>query len=178
MSDKTLYDNASDVILCNCKKAMSLVPKLVPTIIVLGDDGSIAGYGSGEREEDFLRYINDGMYMMLKKTPSDPNNLLDMENLNDDDASVDILDNLTASDIGDAIHGEDPDEEAKKESVDVGEEMSTDKKWMTFCGVAPSDYCFFRYFAFACFGPTRGIYFSDLLNPKGNSEEQLKQEKN
>ena len=85
---------------------------------------------------------------------------------------MDILGNLTASEIGETIHGEDSDKEAVNETVDLVEEMLTDTKWMPFGGVAPSDYCFFRYFEFACFGPTRGIYFSDLLNPKGNLEER------
>ena len=45
---------------------------------------------------------------------------------------MDIPGNLTASEIGETIHGEDPDEEAVNDTVDLGEEMSTDKKWMSF----------------------------------------------
>jgi hypothetical protein len=59
---RTLYDNASDIILCNCKKAMSLLSKLVPKVITLGKDNSVVGHASGETEEDFLQYINDGIH--------------------------------------------------------------------------------------------------------------------
>ena len=74
VSGQTLYENArGDVFLCNCKKAMSLIPKLVPKIVQLNnEDGSVVGYASGKTEEDFLKHINDGMYAMLNgKLPTD-----------------------------------------------------------------------------------------------------------
>jgi hypothetical protein len=177
VTGRTLYDNASDVILCNCKKAMSLVSKLVPKIIMLGDDGSIVGYASGEGEDDFLRHINDGMYMMLKKASPDKDNTPGVVNLDGDDISVNQPENLTTTEIGELVNGDDPEEEKENETVDVEEDWSTDKKWKPFGGVAPLDYSFPGYFAFACFGPSRGIYFSDLINPKGNTEQQVKQGK-
>jgi hypothetical protein len=61
-----LYD-AAKTILANCKKAQSLVPKLVNKVVLLAEDGTVSGYLSGLNEERFLSYINDGMYVMLKK---------------------------------------------------------------------------------------------------------------
>jgi hypothetical protein len=58
----TLYDHASNIILCHCKKAMSLLSKLGPKLITLGKNNSVVGYASGETEEDFLQYINDGIH--------------------------------------------------------------------------------------------------------------------
>jgi hypothetical protein len=65
VTGRTLYDNARDIILCNCKKAMSLLYKLVPKVITLGKDNSVVGYASGHTEKDFLWCINDGMYTIL-----------------------------------------------------------------------------------------------------------------
>jgi hypothetical protein len=69
---------------------------------------------------------------------------------------------------------EEEEEIELSETVDVSEASNTDKQFKPFGVVAPNDYRFPGYFAFACFGPTRGAYFLDLLNPAGNSVEQLK----
>lgn len=66
VTGRTLYDVAK-TILANCKKAQSLVPKLVNKVVLLAEDGTVSGYLSGLNEERFLSYINDGMYVMLKK---------------------------------------------------------------------------------------------------------------
>lgn len=55
ISGRTMYDNASDVILFNNKKAMSLLPKLTPKVV--HEDNSIVRFALGETEEDFLQYI-------------------------------------------------------------------------------------------------------------------------
>ena len=49
-----MYDNASDGILFNNKKAMSLLPKLAPKVV--HEDNSIVRFALGETEEDFLQY--------------------------------------------------------------------------------------------------------------------------
>lgn len=94
---------------------MSLVSKLVPKIIMLGDDGFIVGHASGEEEDDFLWNINGSMYMMLKKAPPDRDNTLGVKNLDGDDASVNHPENLTTSEIGEAVHGDEPEGEEAKE---------------------------------------------------------------
>jgi hypothetical protein len=69
--------------------------------------------------------------------------------------------------IGDELNGDNEDSKLSK-TVDGGGASTTDKNFKPFGVTALSDYRFLGYFAFACFGPTRGVYFFDLLNPKGN----------
>ena len=171
---RTLYDNASDVILCNCKKAMSLLPKLAPKVVTLGDDNSVVGYASGEKEEDFLRYVNDGMYAMLtEQAPADPMPDLpvpDDPNYEEGNESVNG-ENLTSTELSEELNR--GDNEGETDSFDLTEGHVPDKDFVPFGVVAPPDYRFPGYFAFACFGPTRGVYYSSLLNPKGNSKDSL-----
>jgi hypothetical protein len=53
-------------VLCLLKKAVSLVPKLSPTIVVIDKSCIIILYGSGRIEASFHQYIDNGMYEMLK----------------------------------------------------------------------------------------------------------------
>ena len=200
VSGRTMYDNASDVILCNCKKAMSLVPKLAPKVITLGEDNSVVGYGSGETEVDFLKYINDGMYAMLnEKLPSDnepsvppaatvpadnepsvppaatvERNAATVEGNDNNDGngdevnSIDGEKNLSPAELTEAMNGDITDDDAMETSESI-----PDHDYKPFGITAPKNYRFPGYMAFACFGPTRGTYFSNLLNPKGNSEQAL-----
>lgn len=48
------------------------------------------------------------------------------------------------------------------------------REWKPFGDVSPVEYHFPGYFPFACFEPSSCIHFSDLLNSKGNTHEQLK----
>ncbi|KAL3785615.1 hypothetical protein HJC23_004763 [Cyclotella cryptica] len=179
---RALYDNASDITLCNCKKAMSLISKLVPKVITLGEDNSVVGYASGETEEDFLRYINDGMYSVLNEDGIALDRSPATKSTDDDELTTSFEDgeeNLGSSELLCVLNGDNDDEEDIEdieltETVDAGEAAHTDKQFKPFGVVAPANYRFPGYFAFACFGPTRGVYFLDLLNPSGNSVEQLK----
>ncbi len=53
-------------VLCLLKKAISLVPKLSPTIVVIDKSCAIIQYASGWTEASFHQYIDNGMYEMLK----------------------------------------------------------------------------------------------------------------
>lgn len=67
------------------------------------------------------------MYMMLKKSPPDMDNLLEVENPDGNDASVNYVVNFTTSEIGEAMYGGKPDREAANKTVYGGDEFSTDK---------------------------------------------------
>jgi hypothetical protein len=190
VTGRTLYD-AAKTVLANCKKAQSLVPKLVNKVVLLAEDGTVSDYLSGLNEERFLSYINDGMYVMLKKSGKGgekASNLAEggvvagevVEVANGDDAaagsgsnvdgdasSVDDPNTLSAEDIAEAAAGE------------SGETQSFrwDNEWMPFGEKAPLGYRFPGYCAFACFGPHTGIYYNRLINPKGNNKEEKSQGK-
>ena len=53
-------------ILCSLKKAISLVPKLSPTIVVIDKSCAIIQYASGQTDASFHHYIDNGMYEMSK----------------------------------------------------------------------------------------------------------------
>jgi hypothetical protein len=53
-------------LLCSLKKAISLVPKLSPTIVVIDKSCAIIQYASGWNEASFHQYIDNGMYAMSK----------------------------------------------------------------------------------------------------------------
>ncbi len=53
-------------VLCLLKKAISLVPKLTPTIVVIDKSCAIIQDASGRTEASFHQYIDNGMYEMSK----------------------------------------------------------------------------------------------------------------
>lgn len=172
VSGRTLYDNAK-TILANCKKAQSLVPKLVNKVVLLGEDGTVVDYLSGLNEERFLSYINDGMYVMLKKKDKTTDSAegevaADEEEVaaeaDEDAASVDDPNNLSSEDIAEAAAGE----------PGGTQNFRWDDEWKPFGQKAPPSYRFPGYCAFACFGPSSSIYFNRLINPNGNNKEEKK----
>ena len=188
VTGRTLYDNASKVILANCKKAQSLVPKLVNKAIYLAEDGTISRYHSGLNEERFLQYINDGMYVLLNKKspgkgndgevgsnaggPNDASNAVVLEDsvadiLGDDSFGVDV--NVD----GDATSEMDANNLSLGDIADAAagvDSFKWDDSWMPFGEKAPLGYRFPGYCAYACFGPHTN-FFSNLINPQGNSDK-------
>jgi hypothetical protein len=175
---RTLHDNA-EMILKNCKKAQSLVSKLVNKIIyVNAATGLIESYYSGLNEDDFLMHINDGMYMLLKgnKAAVDGESIDQMPSLEtedseesstlntsvEDDSSVNDSNNLSTSDIG-AAAGGNRTAGGKSFGKKYGE---TD--WSPYGGRAPDDYRFPGFATYACFGPHTS-FFSSMINPLGNN---------
>lgn len=189
VTGRTLFDNASKVILANCKKAQSLVPKLVNKAITLAKDGTISGYNSGLNEEDFLNYINDGMWVLLEcKTSGETNtDAVASSEGGGDDASVAVIGEDCVGDIlgDDGIGADlniDDDDASAADTNNLNAEgivkvaagfgsFKWDNKWMPYGQRAPRNYRFPGYCAYACFGPHTN-FFSRLINPNGNSEEE------
>jgi hypothetical protein len=165
VAGRTVKECAKKNALANCKKAISLVPKLVGKL--LGPSGGMEEYTSSHNEGDFLKHINNGMWMILNdKTNMDDNGeptetAVDMPELN---SSLD--DTLDDTDGGNSF-----DEFCGADNCDVGTDVENDGVWMPFNGVAPIHWLFPGFVTFVCFGPHNGKWFSSLLNPLGNVED-------
>lgn len=77
---------------------------------------------------------------------------------------------LLISKIGGVMLGE---EEVKDEKVTCN--CQPDNNFLPFGGLSPKGCIFSGYFLFMCFDSSSGSHFSVLLNPKGNTDEQLKE---
>jgi hypothetical protein len=179
ITGRALYQHANSVILANCKKAQSLVPKLVGKVCHLAPDGTICGYVSGNTEINFLEHINDGMFMLLSKKAVDTTGeeeaagdanggvtavVSEEVDTHDDNASVNNPSNLTTGGIGEAVL-EGDDDEFHNDAAD----MTSDNNWMPFGGKAPPGYRFPGYCCYAAYGPHTS-YFNKYINPKGHNE--------
>ncbi len=57
----------ADSVMKSMKKALSLVPMLSPTIVMIDSACRVVGYASSKIESTFMQLINHGMYAMEKK---------------------------------------------------------------------------------------------------------------
>ena len=142
-SSKTLW-KYGETTLKQCKKAMSLVPRLAPNMIQLdGVNKRIVGYSSGINFSSFLRAINNGMYVM-----------------NGDETFVRVS-NRAENDVVDFNEG---DVTTKDDNV---------SDWDPFNGVeAPDGWIFGGYLSFALLGPASidPLHFSPLLQSNTASD--------
>ncbi len=69
-------------VLWSIEKALSLVPKLSPRIVIIDKNCAVVGYASGKNEGSFLQYIDKGMYSRSK---TDAGDILDLDGLDDYD---------------------------------------------------------------------------------------------
>ena len=49
------------------KKALSIVPKLLPRIVIIDKKCAMMGYASGKNKNSFMQYINNGMFALTMK---------------------------------------------------------------------------------------------------------------
>ncbi len=54
-------------VLQSIKKALSIVPKLLPRIVIIDKNCGVVGYASGKNESLFMQHINNGMFALMKK---------------------------------------------------------------------------------------------------------------
>ena len=57
----------SEFVLCLIKKAMAILPKLDVKVVNLGKNLQVLGYASGKNFENFIQYIDNGMYSLSLK---------------------------------------------------------------------------------------------------------------
>ncbi len=130
-------------VLCLLKKAISLVPKLSPTIVVIDKSCAIIQYASGQTEASFHQYIDIGMYEMSKSEENRGENAELMQT----SACASLAGSLTDVDNGSDFNKEKDNEVIKL--ADNGLEG-----WNPFNGVtAPAGYAYCGKLAFICLEP-------------------------
>ncbi len=123
------------------KKALAMVPKLSPLIVLIDKNRAVIGYASGKKESSFMHYVNNDMFA-LSLTERGVN-------------TVDVDEDMEAT----VAYYED----------DIGNvDIDVAARDPFGCVIAPEGYVYIGKLAFICFGPT-SKYFAGMLAMRGQS---------
>jgi hypothetical protein len=144
-------------VLRSIKKALSIVPKLSPWIVMIKKNCAVIGYALGKNEQSFMQVVDNGMFVMTINKGDDVM-IVGGNDRSDDDNEV-----LGAvSEAGMPMTKDDND-------CDVMEEAQTNPieldSWDPFgCGgvIAPEGFTYINKLSFICFDPT-SIFFASTL---------------
>ena len=151
MQERVIWDMGLNV-LWSMKKALSLVLKLSPWIVIIDKKCAVVGYASGKNEGCFLHYIDKGMYSMSK---TDAGDILDL------DGSDDIDEVLGAAKTAESLLAWTEIEDMLKVD-DLVNPVRLDS-WKPFKGItAPEGYSYVGKLFFICFGPASKYFASTL----------------
>ncbi len=155
-------------VLCSLKKAISLVPKLSPTIVVIDKSCAIIQYyASGCTEALFHQYIDNGMYEMLKSVDHHRENAELMQT----SACASLAGTLALVD-----DGSDFNKRANNEVIKLADNCLED--WNPFNGVtALVGYAYCGKLAFICLGPACKFYCKTLKAGGGNAKNKVERKK-
>ncbi len=155
-------------ILCSLKKAISLVPKVSPTIAMIDKSCAIIQYASGWTEASFHQYINNGMYEMSKSEENRGENAELMQT----SACASL-----AGSLADVDNGSDFNKREKNEVIDLADICLED--WNPFNGItAPAGYAYCGKLAFMCLGPASKFYCKIHKTGGGNAKNKEERGKN
>ena len=182
MNRCALWDMGLNV-LQSMKKALSLVPKLLPRIIIIEKNCAVTGYASGKNETTFLQYIDNGMFLLTKKD-------VDMLVVDESDDNDEVL--VAKTKEGMPIMRDDVliaggGTPKTKESLIFGtdfEDVVVDNpvgldSWNPFKLIAaPEGYSYIGKLFFICFGPSSKFFASTLaMGGKANCNLEEKKER-
>jgi hypothetical protein len=175
------------------KKAISIVPKLVPSICSINKNLAVIAYASGKTESSLMQFVDNGMFALSMNDPID---------VDSDNNDIEVLGATSAKGMplvrkktakGLTLRSGSPpwqDEEAGENidinagspddvvdivevdglHVDAGEEDAFGNAIDAFGHViAPEGYCYMGKLVFICFGPT-SKYFAGTLAMGGQSD--------
>jgi len=130
-------------------------------VINLGKNIQVLGYASGKSFENFIQFINNGMYSLSLKEGKGAANLD-----SDDDNEV----------LGQAVCDDEVEKKLDDDVQEVTTELSLDS-WNPFDSAdAPEGYIFFGKLAFLCLGPASD-FFSETLSSKGRQVTSVEDKK-
>ena len=183
------------------KKAISIVPKLVPSICSIEKDLAVIMYASGKTESSLMQFVDNGMFSLSMNETieyvdlDDDNEVLGATSAKgmplkreDDDAgeNYDIEagspdEKEEVDDVLDVMDDGEKDDNREKDDFDVvdddGEEDAFGHKIDAFGRViAPEGYCYVGKLVFICFGPT-SKYFAGILAMGGQSDRTAEEKK-
>ena len=178
------------------KKAISIVPKLVPSICSIDKNLAVIMYASGKNESSLMQFVDNGMFSLSM------NETIDDVDSDDDDNEVlgatssakgmplmreddDAEDNHyfkagSPDDIEEVDDVDVLDHDGEKDDFDVVDDGKKDAfghKIDAFGHViAPEGYCYVGKLVFICFGPT-SKYFAGTLAMGGQSDRTAEEKK-
>ena len=128
-------------VLRSIKKALSIVPKLSPRIVMIDKNCAVIGYASGQNEHSFMQLVDNGMFTMDEALIDDGNDGSDDNNkvlgavL---DMGMPLTREVTPGDI-------------------AANDQIESKRWDPFQRggvIAREGFTYFGKLSFICFGPT------------------------
>jgi hypothetical protein len=142
------------------KKAMAILPKLDVKVVNLGKNLQVLGYASGKNFENFIQYIDNGMYSLSLKEGKGAANLEESDDDNEDIGQVVCDDEMEKLD--------NDVQKVTEHSLDYWNPFDSDN--------APEGYLFFGKLSFLCLGPASD-FFSETLSSKGKQVTSVEEKK-
>ncbi len=75
-------------VLQSIKKALSIIPKLSPRIVMIDKNCAVIGYASGKNKQSFMQLVDNGMYVMTSNNGDEDAMIIDGNDRSDDDNDV------------------------------------------------------------------------------------------
>jgi hypothetical protein len=142
---------------------MAILPKLDVKVVNLGKNLQVLGYASGKNFENFIQYIDNGMYSLSLKEGKGAANHQE----SDDDNEV--LGQVACDHDGVIGKVDDDDvQEVTEQNLDSWNPFDSDD--------APEGYLFFGKLSFLCLGPASD-FFSETLSSKGKQVTSVEEKK-
>jgi hypothetical protein len=151
-------------VLRSIKKALAIVPKLSPRIVMIDKSCAVIGYTSEQNEQSFMQLIDNGLFNM------DETIIVDGIDGSDDDDEV----LGSVSEMGMPITREDTVGDIKAEDNQI-----VPKEWDPFqrgTVIAPEGFTYLGKLSFICFGPT-SKFFAATLAMGGQSNRTVAERK-
>ena len=142
------------------KKAMAILPKLDVKVVNLGKNLQVLGYASGKNFENFIQYIDNGMYSLSLKEGKGAANL-------ESDDDNEVLGQVACDGVIGKVDDDDV-QEVTEQNLDSWNPFDSDD--------APEGYLFFGKLSFLCLGPASD-FFSETLSSKGKQVTSVEEKK-
>jgi hypothetical protein len=160
-------------VLRSIKKALSIVPKLSPQIVMIDKNCAVIGYASGKNEQSFMQLVDNGMYAM---TIGDDGQIVDVTSDGSDDDDNERIGAV-------AVGGDDMLAKRKDDDCDNDVEEQNSpielESWDPFKRggiIAPDGFTYIGKLSFICFGPT-SKFFASTLAMGGQSDRTVEEKK-
>jgi hypothetical protein len=148
-------------VLRSIKKALSIVPKLSPRIVMIDKNCAVVGYASGKNEHSFMQLVDNGMYAMTTS-------------IGDDELIVDVSDG--SHDDNERIGGVIDCDVVVVEEQTRSIELDSWDPFQRGGASAPEGFTYIGKLSFICFGPT-SKFFASTLAMGGQSNRTVEEKK-
>jgi hypothetical protein len=154
-------------VLRSIKKALSIVPKLLPRIVIIDKNCAAVGYALGKNKSLFMQHINNGMFALMTKEVG----TLLIEVASDDDNKIlgatleEGMPMMRDNALIDSIRVPAADTLSNDTFFDGVVLVDSTKlnTWDPFGGIAvPREYTYIGKLSFICFGPASKFFASTL----------------